>query len=492
MGGACRTGLAGALVDDAAASQSKDTVNAKRIALTLILLVVVAASLPAHARFVQPPSCKNAFTPDREIAEGKKAAAQVYKTMPVLPDSSPVAQYVQKLGMKLVQYAPGYKWQYEFHVVNDADINAFALPGGPIFVNLGTIQAAETEAQLAGVMAHEISHVVMRHATCNITKQQGQAPWWALGQLAAGILVPGAGGALAAQGVGAAAGMTFLKMGRDAEKQADLMGTDILYDAAYDPRAMAQFFEVIQGKFGNGGSQFLSDHPNPGNRTEYVNAEVATLPPRMQWVKTTPEFDKIHKLVMGMHAYSAKEIASGSWKGGAANVASAPMQPVSFRPSGQWSSLDSNGFSVQYPDNWQAVEKAGDSATIAPPNGVVTTAGGDSSVLYGVIIDGYRPSQATDLATATNQLITTVQQGNSGMKAVTSVDDVRVNQRLGKSVEFVNQGAPARGAAERDWLVTIARNDGSLSYLLFVAPQKDFEALRPTFEQILRTFRVKS
>ncbi len=97
--------------------------------------------------------------------------------------------------------------------------------------------------------------------------------------------------------------MTFLKMGRDAERQADLMGTDIAYDAGYDPRGMVQFFEIIQGKYGAGGSQFLSDHPNPGNRTEYVNAEIQTLPPRTQWVKTTPEFQKIHKLVMGMHAY---------------------------------------------------------------------------------------------------------------------------------------------------------------------------------------------
>src|ERR1700742_1243892 len=193
----------------------------KRI-VTLWLLWGLCAGSPAlWARF-QPRPCKNAFAEQQEITEGQKVAAQVWKQMPVLPDSNPVSQYVQQLGVKLAQYAPGYKWPYNFHVVNAEDINAFALPGGSIFVNLGTIQAAETEAQLAGVMAHEISHVVMRHATCNITKQQGQAPWWALGQLAAGVLLPGAGGVLAAQGVGAAAGMTFLKMGRDAEKQADL------------------------------------------------------------------------------------------------------------------------------------------------------------------------------------------------------------------------------------------------------------------------------
>ena len=95
------------------------------------------------------------------FANSKKITRQ----LPVLPDSDPVSQYVQRLGAKLGEHAPGYKWPYNFHVVNVKDINAFALPGGPVFVNLGTVQAADNEAQLAGVMAHELSHVVQRHGT---------------------------------------------------------------------------------------------------------------------------------------------------------------------------------------------------------------------------------------------------------------------------------------------------------------------------------------
>lgn len=195
----------------------------------------------------------------------------------MLPDSSPVTRYIQQLGNKLVQYAPGYRWPYQFHVVDMADINAFALPGGAIFVNLGTIPAAGNEAQLAGVIAHEISHVVLRHATCNLTKQRTPGMLAGIGQIAAGVLLGGGAGALAAQGIGAVAGLSFLKMSRDAEKQADLLGTDMLYDAGYDPRGMAQFFEIIQGQYGEGSAQLMSDHPNPGNRTAYVNDEIATL-----------------------------------------------------------------------------------------------------------------------------------------------------------------------------------------------------------------------
>src|SRR5581483_10820371 len=116
-----------------------------------------APMLHASAEFTP---CKNNFTPQQQIELGDKAKEQVYKAMPVLPDSSPVTQYIQRLGRKLVAAAPGQKWPYNFHVTDVAEINAFALPGGSVFVNLGTIQAAQSEAQLAGVMAHEISHVV--------------------------------------------------------------------------------------------------------------------------------------------------------------------------------------------------------------------------------------------------------------------------------------------------------------------------------------------
>ena len=138
----------------------------KRKMLLAALLLLVP--FQGWARY-NPRPCKNAFTEQQEITEGQKVAAEVWKQMPVLPDSDPVSRYVQQLGARLVEYAPGYKWPYNFHVVNVEDINAFALPGGSIFVNVGTIQAAETEAQLAGVMAHEISHVAQRHSTCNLT-----------------------------------------------------------------------------------------------------------------------------------------------------------------------------------------------------------------------------------------------------------------------------------------------------------------------------------
>src|ERR1700751_567580 len=191
---------------------------------TLVALLLVApltlAPIKGWARYTPHP-CKNAFTEQQEITEGQKAAQEVYNQMPVLPDSDPVSRYVQELGMRLGAYAPGYKWPYNFHVVNVDDINAFALPGGSIFVNVGTIQAEETEAQLAGVMAHEIRAVAKPHSTCTIPKQQMPSLLAGLGQIAAGIALGGAAGAVVQQGIGLAAGLSFLRMSRESEKQAD-------------------------------------------------------------------------------------------------------------------------------------------------------------------------------------------------------------------------------------------------------------------------------
>ncbi len=110
------------------------------------------------------------------------------------------------------------------------------------------------------------------------------------------------------------AGLGFLKMSRGAEKEADLLGVGILYDAGFDPRGMSQFFETIQAKYGAGGKQFMSDHPNPGNRSEYVDKEVASFIPKPNYITTSPEFESVQKQMAGMHAYTAREVSSGIWK----------------------------------------------------------------------------------------------------------------------------------------------------------------------------------
>src|SRR5579871_6477716 len=228
----------------------------------LAVAFLVALNAPAEVEFAP---CKNHFLPEQQIELGAKATQVVYRQTPMLADSSAVTQYIERLGERLAAVAPGYRWPYHFHVANVADVNAFALPGGTVVVNVGAIQAAESEAQLAGVMAHEISHVVLQHAVCNAEKERRVGVLAGIGQVAAGVLLGPVGG-VAAQGIGLTAGLGFLRMSRAAERQADLEGARIAYNAGFDPRGLAQFFESIEGRFGRR-SQFLSDHPNPGNRT---------------------------------------------------------------------------------------------------------------------------------------------------------------------------------------------------------------------------------
>ena len=492
----------------------RQTMRMARLLLGVVLLVGMSVEA-AWARF-QPVVCKNSFTEQQEIAEGGKVAAEVFKQMPVLPDSSPVSQYVRQLGAKLVAVAPGYKWPYNFHVVASEEINAFALPGGAMFVNLGTIQAAETEAQLAGVMAHEISHVVMRHSTCNLTKQQKIGTWAGLGQLAAAIaLGDGALGSVANQGIGMATGLGFLRMSRDYEKQADLLGVGILYDAGYDPRGLPQFFETIQAKYGEGGAQIFSDHPNPGNRTQYVKVEIATLPPRANATVTSPEFTKIRALAAKEKTYNANEVQAGAWRqtGKYALVAGGPAQVIPAVPQGRGqggaagvrlsqSALGLNdrmvayqgaGFSVSYPASWQKGEGQNGSVAFVPPNG-----SGQAGIAYGALIDSVRfktaITDANSLAQATSAVAQKMSQQNGGMQQASQLVAVTIGGQPGNAVELRGRSPVADGGSvlvERDWLVTVARPDGALSYMIFVAPEPDFAALRPVFSTMVQSFRVR-
>ena len=161
------------------------------------------------------------------------------------------------------------------------EINAFALPGGPMFVNRGMFDAAAEEGEVVGVMAHELSHVLLRHGTANATKAEN--PWLQLGQIAGvvgGAVVGGAAGSAIAQSSQFGLGTLLLRYSRDFEKQADLLGAQIMAKAGYDPRALAHMFETIAGEAkssGGGAPQWMSSHPDPGNRTQYITQEARLL-----------------------------------------------------------------------------------------------------------------------------------------------------------------------------------------------------------------------
>ncbi|HKO20420.1 MAG TPA: M48 family metallopeptidase, partial [Acidobacteriaceae bacterium] len=487
----------------------------------MLVCVLMAPCATAWARFEPPPPCKNAFTKEQEIAEGAKVAAQVYKQMPVLPESDPLSRYVAELGAKLAVHAPGgaLAWPYSFHVVASPEINAFALPGGAMFVNVGAIQAADTESQLAGVMAHELSHVVMRHATCNITKQQKKSLWYGLGALGSAILLGnGAAGSAAVNGIGLLQGVDFLHMSREDEMQADLMGTNILYQAGYDPRGLAQIFEIIESKLGSGGAQWLSDHPNPGNRTRYVMDEIATLPPRTNQVVQTAAFKQAKALAEKTRTFTAEETKAGVWKRGnyaagpgpnAGSVAAVsdngarPGSPALSSGPAQYLGnaalgLDAGlatyhgpGFAMDIPGNWTASQAQDGSVTIAPAGGA-----GSFGIAYGAMVGMTRTgsSAALDsnaLLDATKQLVLRFGSGEGALQQAGEIQPVKTGQQRGYAVEMRGQSPVmdgGRNAQEHDWLVTAARPDGGVSYVVFVAPERDWKKLLPVFRSMAESF----
>jgi beta-barrel assembly-enhancing protease len=457
------------------------------------------------------------MTRDQQTQLGLQAAGEVYKQMPVLPDSSRETQYIQRLGKRLVAVIPpDHSWPFQFHVIAQKEINAFALPGGAMFVNIGTIQAADNEAQLAGVMAHEMSHVYMQHSA---KQQEKSSLLGGLAGLAGGIAgsMGGIWGTLAQGGIQMGAGTLMLKYSRGDESQADAVGAIILWKANYNPVALADFFEKIEAQ-GGSGPQFLSDHPNPGNRRIAIQKEIADWPAR-KYARDNPEFASARKEATSVHAYSAQEIADGAKNGqwvaenqrnGAvfagtasggqaaappestpaatqANVQAIPPAPITdIQPSSIFRQANLNMLKIVRPENWEVLQnQQQDSATIAPPPGV-----SGSAVAYGVVIQRLQgPDRDTSVPQMTAAIVKNLRSGDANMKQSGGIQTISVDGAAAGSVELetlsMMPDAAGRAQGERDWLVAVPRQDGSVVMIVFVSTQKYFEQMRPTFEKML-------
>jgi predicted Zn-dependent protease len=200
-----------------------------------------------------------------EIALGQQAQQQVRRQVPELRDST-VTNYVRDIGRRIAARADGPRFPYSFNVANYREVNAFALPGGPIWIHRGTIDAARTEAQLAGVIAHEVAHIANRHAAEQITK--GSIANVGLGILDA-VIGSGTASRIARLGAGVAAQATMMKFSRDDEREADLKALQYMTRAGYDPRGMVEFLRVLraqQGRDPGSVQTFFASHPAPAER----------------------------------------------------------------------------------------------------------------------------------------------------------------------------------------------------------------------------------
>ena len=457
---------------------------------------------------------------DKQRQLGLQAAAQVYQQMPVLPDNSPETQYVRQLGEKLMAtIPPEYSWPFDFHVVAQKEINAFALPGGPMFINIGTITAAANEAELAGVMAHEMSHVYMQHSAKQASKAQTTGLLAGLAEAALGATMGGAVAELGQAGIQMGAQGLMLKYSRTDEAQADAVGAIILYKADYNPQALADFFKTLESQGGQP-PQWLSDHPNPGNREQAIEKEIHNWPLET-YAGNSPAFIKVREHAMGVRAYTGEEIAqgakSGQWsamnkksgatfKPGSANAliggepaaahSTSKVTPVSLQnvlPSQNMRSADLGPVKIDYPENWQVItpKKRGQSVTIAPEAGVE-----GNGIGYGVLLNGVAPpnGERMNIDDITRQLVQEMEQ-NESLQQASNPQPIIVAGIQGRSIDMhsVSPFPDANGKAqrERDWLVTIPQRDGSVIFLVFVAPHSQFDRFQPTYEAMLKSVQLR-
>ena len=453
-------------------------------AAVLALYVVSGLSLVDAQTKVTAPSNKYSVADDVKL--GREAAAEVEKQMPMLNDNR-VDDYVEQIGARLVRNIPAEfrhnEFRYTFDVVNLAEINAFALPGGPMYAHRGMLEKAGSEAEIAGVLAHEISHVALRHGTAQASK----AGKYQMGQIGAAILGAIIGGRTgeAVSTVGQFGfGAAFLRYSRDYEKQADLLGAQIMARTGYDPRAMATMFQRIEKESGGRAPEWLSNHPNPGNRAAYITQEARSLRVENP-INDTRDFQTVQaRLDQMAPAMTSEEAARRASNGntrstGTTGGTRAPTGRVDA-PSTRYNTYDEGGvFRISVPSNWREMPTE-NNVTFAPDGGY-----GQNAFTHGVQV-GLARNERHDLREATDELLASLAQSNRGMSRPSGYTRGTIGGRSALRAVVTNDADTGR---EGITIYTTQMSDGSLFYLIGVAPESEFNAYSNVFQRVASSIK---
>jgi len=450
---------------------------------------VLTLSVGAQTKIVAP---KNNYAVQDDVKLGREAAAEVTKELPMLNDQR-LEDYVERIGRTLANAIPPEfqhsEFRYTFDMVNQKEINAFALPGGPMFLNRGMIEAAKAEGEVAGVMAHELSHVALRHGTAQATKGQKFQIGSVLGQIA-GAIVGGTAGSIISQGTQFGLGAAFLKYSREYESQADILGAQILARAGYDPRQMANMFKTIESEGGGSGPEWLSSHPNPGNRYEAINREAGTL--RVQGNANTGQFQEVQARLRGMSpAYTAEQIAKGQAKSNpqSSGTSTARTSVNVPAPSSQYRTSSPFSFMrVSLPSNWSEVSGGDTGITYAPEGGYRADSGKLEGVTHGFQV-GVASKGSGNLQQDTEQLVSAFAQSNPQLRRQEGYSRETIGGRNGVRTTLTNQ-SDITGQTEVISLATTRLNDGRMLFLVGVAPQRDAGTYNDVFKRVRQSLQL--
>jgi len=442
------------------------------------LAASVMLTLPALAQLHSFRPGFNLFSKDQDVQLGKEAAAEIEKQVEIV-DNKELTAYINAIGQKLAAQPQADKYPYTFKVVNDPSINAFALPGGPAFVNTGLIAAADNESQLAGVLAHEIMHVALRHGTNQATR----ANLIQLPAMLAGAAIGSDSmlGQLAQLGIGLGANSVLLKYSRTAETQSDLMGAQMAAQAGYNPIEIARFFQKLEAEGGARGPQFFSSHPNPGNRTKAIQDEIRYMPKR-QYNADTGQLPRMKAIVAKLPP-PRKPLATGG--------ASAALSIPDSRPSGRMEQFQGKDFSLSYPDNWKPyTSRNSPGVTIVPPAAIQESEQG-AVIGYGAILNVYQPRNArSSLSQATEEFVSQLRAADPQIRAGQEAPrEVLIGDKRA-ILTFLRTASIFPGQTEVDVLVTFPHPNGIL-YMVLVAPESEEQYANRAFDEMLQSLRFR-
>jgi Zn-dependent protease with chaperone function len=468
-------------------SSSRINTGRKFIAwLTLFTFVAMPLSLVAQTQIKYH---SNRYSPADDVKAGRQAAQEAEQQFPLLRDET-IGSYIERVGQRLVSAIPSEfqhpEFRYYFKVVNASDINAFALPGGPMYVNRGMIEAANNEGEMAGVMCHELSHVALRHGTAQATKAQKYSILSGI----AGI----AGTILGGQGVGQLAqmpfGVYFLKFSREYETEADLLGARICANAGYDPRDLANMFKTIE-RTGGGGGGFLSDHPSPKDRYARINQEAQYLRVTNP-IRDSRDFARVQERLRGYpRAQTMAEIARSGQRYPVGDTtgnypSNVPTGRVEY-PSNRFQSYNimNGGVQVSVPNNWRQINDS-NSVWFAPEGGY-GQANGQAVFTHGVNF-GVAQTSNRNLQSATDELVNNLAQGNSSLRANSGYQRTTLSGRNALWTSLTNRNE-ATGRPENIRLITTQLRNGQLFYMIAVAPAND-QGFDAAFNTTMRSVRI--
>jgi len=447
-----------------------------RILIAAMLTSVMIYGQAAKLKEIKPGM--NFFKKDQDVQMGREYAKEIEQQYEVVPGQ--LSEYINSLGQKIAAQPQAAGFPYEYKMINDPTINAFALPGGPVYINSGILLNAQNEAQLVGVIAHETAHVALRHSTNQVSKSYIiQIPAMlagAYGQSRGGIT-----GMLSQMGVGLAANGILMKFSRGAEQQSDLLGARMMSQVGYNPIEMARFFETLEAKAGgkSGGMDFFASHPSPGNRVKDVSEEVTLLPQR-NYNADSGQFQRMKQLASNLPAPRKKPGQQGQ----------VPNQPPQNSDGSRtWTG---DGFRLNYPGAWLGLgEPNSPTVTIAPREGVKQEANGSVQIGLGVIIAHYEDDDGNfNFRNDTQKLIAQIQQQNPSMEKTTPrINQNQVNGRNILVTRLVSK-SPLDTGNEIDTVVTMEHRGGMI-YMVFIAPERDMRTVQRDFDNILNSFSLQ-